>query len=79
MVLSYLGGYGEGTEFYELVCEGSHVLFFYYPVLLGLDERVIDVVSVSMEDVKNVLLDRTAGSKFSFIRHISELATMMLL
>jgi hypothetical protein len=22
--LSYLGGYGEGPEFYELVCEGGH-------------------------------------------------------
>lgn len=69
----------KGPNFMSLFVREAIFYFFYYPVLLGLDERVIDVVSVSMEDVKNVLLDRTAGSKFSFIRHISELATMMLL
>jgi hypothetical protein len=47
--LSYLGGYGEGPEFYELVCEGGHV-FDPGCAFLAWGECT-DVVSVSMESV----------------------------
>jgi hypothetical protein len=32
---SYLGGYGEGPEFDELVCKGCHFLVLVFSCLLG--------------------------------------------
>ena len=49
---SYLGGYGEGAEFYELGCEGRHCCVL--SLLIALAREWNYVVSVSMEGVIEV-------------------------
>jgi hypothetical protein len=51
---SYLGGYGEGPEFDELVCEGCHFGLVLWVVSCLLGRPRADVVSVSTESVVEV-------------------------
>jgi hypothetical protein len=75
---SYLGGYGEGPEFDELVCEGCHFLVLGRLLFArsGVQYCIADAILDSSVLLKSEL--RRVELLLSFRRHMSELATTML-